>query len=110
MASAKIVEATDQDFQEKVIKASKEKPVLVDFWAPWCGPCRMIAPVLEELAEEMDEITIVKVNVDDSPTTPAQYGVRGIPTLMLFKDGEVQGTKVGALPKAKLEAFIREHI
>jgi len=106
---AEILQVGDQDFEEKVLK--NEKPVLVDFWAPWCGPCRMIAPVLEEIAEEMaDEIVVAKVNVDDHPATPGRYGIRGIPTLMLFKDGEVQGTKVGAISKQKLVEFIREHI
>ena len=96
---------TDSSFETDVIKS--EKPVLVDFWAEWCGPCVQIAPALEELANEYkDSLTVVKVNIDENPETPAKYGVRGIPTLILFKDGEIAATKVGAAPKRQLSEWI----
>tara|TARA_Y100000588_G_scaffold175835_1_gene189903 strand:+ start:5148 stop:5468 length:321 start_codon:yes stop_codon:yes gene_type:complete len=96
---------TDSTFEADVIKS--EKPVLVDFWAEWCGPCVQIAPALEELANEYkDSLTVVKVNIDENPETPAKYGVRGIPTLILFKDGEIAATKVGAAPKRQLSEWI----
>ncbi|MEE2694201.1 MAG: thioredoxin TrxA [Pseudomonadota bacterium] len=96
---------TDSSFEADVIKS--EKPVLVDFWAEWCGPCVQIAPALEELANEYKEtLTVVKVNIDENPQTPAKYGVRGIPTLILFKDGEIAATKVGAAPKRQLSEWI----
>ena len=96
---------TDSSFEADVIKS--EKPVLVDFWAEWCGPCVQIAPALEELADEYKEsLTVVKVNIDENPETPAKYGVRGIPTLILFKDGEIAATKVGAAPKRQLSEWI----
>ena len=101
-----IEHVTDASFEQAVLKA--KQPVLVDFWAEWCAPCRQIAPTLEDLADEMaDTLTIAKVNVDDNPGTPGKYGVRGIPTLILFKDGEVAGTKVGVLPKMKLVAWVQ---
>tara|TARA_B100001142_G_C14295497_1_gene640678 strand:- start:306 stop:626 length:321 start_codon:yes stop_codon:yes gene_type:complete len=101
-----IVQVSDSDFDEKVINA--EGPVLVDFWAEWCGPCRQIAPALEELSKEMsDSITIVKVDVDSNPSTPAKYGVRSIPTLIIFNAGDVASMKVGALPKSKLKEWIQ---
>ncbi len=96
---------SDDEFEETVLKAAK--PVLVDYWAEWCGPCKMIAPILNEIADEYDDqITVVKMNIDDNDNTPQQYGVRGIPTLMLFKDGEVEATKVGALTKGQLKEFL----
>jgi thioredoxin 1 len=100
---------TDASFKADVLDASK--PVLVDFWAEWCGPCKQIAPSLEEIGTELgDKLTIAKVNVDENPQTPGQYGIRGIPTLMLFKDGKVAATKVGALPKNKLKEWIESVI
>ncbi|HLF67274.1 MAG TPA: thioredoxin [Gammaproteobacteria bacterium] len=99
----------DNHFNNQVLEANK--PVLVDFWAPWCGPCKAIAPALEALAAQYaDKIKVFKMNVDDNQETPAQYGVRGIPTLMLFKDGEVLATQVGALTQVQLAAFIDAHI
>lgn len=96
---------TDESFEADVLKASV--PVLVDFWAEWCGPCKMIAPALEDLAREMaDKVKIVKLNIDDSPNTPTKYGVRGIPTLMLFKGGNVAATKIGALSKGALSDWV----
>ena len=104
-----IVYTTDASFDADVLKA--ELPVLVDFWAEWCGPCRMIGPILEDLAKEYaGRVNIVKVNVDDSSVSAATYGVRGIPTLLLFKNGELVETKVGALPKGQLAAFIDSNI
>ena len=109
MSSEKIIHVSDDSFEADVLKASQ--PVVVDFWAPWCGPCKQIAPILDEIAEEMDgKVTIAKINIDDNPNTPGRYGVRGIPTMMLFNDGNVQGTKVGAANKSKLVEFINEHI
>ena len=99
------VSVTDDSFETDVLKA--DRPVVVDFWAEWCGPCKQIGPALEEIASEMGEkVTIAKVNIDDNPNAPSQYGVRGIPTLLLFKDGEVVDTKVGAAPKRALEDWI----
>ncbi len=98
---ADIQQVSDSSFDGDVLKAAI--PVLIDFWAPWCGPCRAIAPIVEELASEYDgKLKIVKMNVDDNPQTPAQYGVRGIPNLILFKGGEVKQQIVGAVPKAQL--------
>ncbi|MDA1098961.1 MAG: thioredoxin TrxA [Proteobacteria bacterium] len=100
---------SDDSFDKDVLNA--EGPVVVDFWAEWCGPCKQIAPALEDIANEMgDRVTIAKVNIDDNPSIPAKYGVRGIPTLMLFKDGEVASMKVGALPKGKIREWIEESI
>ncbi len=96
---------SDDSFDQDVLKAGD--PVLVDFWAEWCGPCKMISPALEEIAGEMNgRVTIAKVNIDENPLTPQKYGVRGIPTLMLFKDGQVAATKVGALPKNQLAEWV----
>jgi thioredoxin 1 len=100
---------TDASFEADVLKASG--PVLVDFWAEWCGPCRQIAPALEELAKDMDgKITVAKINIDDNPATPGKYGVRGIPTLMIFRDGQVAATKIGALPKSKLYEWVESSL
>lgn len=105
----KIVQVSDDSFEEDVIKS--DKPVLVDFWAPWCGPCKMIAPLLDAIVEEFDgKITVAKMNVDDNNETPPKYGIRGIPTLLLFNGGNVVGTKVGALSKTQLTDFIQENI
>jgi thioredoxin 1 len=102
---SQIVNVTDDSFEDDVLKA--DHPVLVDYWAEWCGPCKMIAPVLEEVASEYEgKLTIAKLNIDDNPNTPPKYGIRGIPTLMLFKNGNVEATKVGAVSKSQLTAFI----
>ena len=100
---------TDESFESDVLQASG--PVVVDFWAEWCGPCKQIGPALEEIAGEMEgKVTIAKVNIDDSPNAPSKYGVRGIPTLLLFKDGEVVSKKVGAAPKGQLQAWIEDSL
>lgn len=107
--SDSVLHVTDSDFNEVVLKAGC--PVLVDYWAEWCGPCRMIAPVLDEIAREyVGKLTVAKLNIDENPNTPSHYGVRGIPTLMLFKNGEVEATKVGALTKSQLATFIDSNI
>ncbi|KAA0876199.1 thioredoxin TrxA [Nitrincola tapanii] len=103
--SENIVNVTDATFEEEVVKA--DGPVLVDYWAEWCGPCKMIAPVLEEIAKEYaGQLKVCKLNIDENNETPPKFGIRGIPTLMLFKGGNVEATKVGALSKSQLSAFI----
>ena len=100
-----IQHVTDADWNAKVLGA--DKPVLVDYWAEWCGPCKMIAPILEEIAEEyVDRVQVCKLDIDANQETPPKYGIRGIPTLMLFRNGEVEATKVGALSKSQLAAFL----
>ncbi|MES9870405.1 MAG: thioredoxin TrxA [Sedimenticola sp.] len=107
--SEQIVHVTDDSFEAEVLQSAQ--PVLVDYWAEWCGPCKMIAPVLDEIAGEYaGKVKITKLNIDDNPNTPPRYGIRGIPTLMLFKDGEVEATKVGAVSKSQLTAFIDSNI
>ena len=105
MATNTILEVTDSDFDQTVLKS--DQPVMVDFWAAWCGPCRMIAPALEEIAGALgDKVKIVKLNVDENPKTAAKYGIMSIPTLMMFKNGEIASRQVGAAPKQKLQQWI----
>ena len=107
--SDRIIHLTDESFEQEVLKSSD--PVLVDYWADWCGPCKMIAPVLDEIADEYEgKIRIAKLNIDQNPDTPPRFGIRGIPTLMLFKRGEVEATKVGAVSKSQLTAFIDSNL
>ena len=104
-----IIHTSDANFQDDVINS--DTPVLVDYWAEWCGPCKMIAPLLDEVASEyIDRLKICKIDVDANQETPPKYGIRGIPTLMLFKNGEVEATKVGALSKSQLQAFLDSNI
>ncbi|HSV04765.1 MAG TPA: thioredoxin TrxA [Phenylobacterium sp.] len=101
------VKVTDESFESDVLQA--EKPVLVDFWAEWCGPCKQIAPALEQIADEFaGKVTVAKLNIEESPTTPSRYGVRGIPTMMLFKGGQMASMKVGAMPKQKILEWLNE--
>ena len=102
------VKVTDDSFQSDVL--GSDVPVVVDYWAEWCGPCRQIAPALDELAGEMKNLKIAKINIDENPSVPTKYGVRGIPTLMLFKGGEVVATKVGAVPKSQIQSWIESNI
>jgi len=107
--SDKIVFVTDDTFDEEIVKSGE--PVLVDYWADWCGPCKMIAPILDEIATEYaGKLKIAKLNIDENPLTPPKFGIRGIPTLMLFKGGNVEATKVGAVSKSQLTAFIDSNI
>jgi len=107
--SAQIIHTSDDSFEQEVLQS--QLPVLVDYWAQWCGPCKMIAPILDEVAKEYEgRIKIAKLNIDENQNTPPKYGIRGIPTLMLFKNGNVEATKVGALSKSQLTAFIDSNI
>ena len=107
--SSDIVYVTDDSFEDDVLKS--EIPVLVDYWAEWCGPCKMIAPILEEIVGEYTgKLKVAKLNIDENSATPPKFGIRGIPTLMIFKDGDVEATKVGALSKSQLTAFIDQSI
>ena len=109
MPSELIKHVTDASFEAEVLKSGT--PVLVDYWAEWCGPCKMIAPILDEAAAQFgDRLLVAKMNVDENREVPARYGIRGIPTLMLFKDGQLAATKVGALSKAQLTAFVEPHL
>ena len=103
------IKTTDADFITEVLQS--DMPVLVDFWAEWCGPCKAIGPALEEISDEMgDRVKIVKINIDENPATPQQFGVRGIPTMLIFNGGEIKAEKIGALPKSKLSEWIEESI
>ena len=105
--SDKITHVTDSSFDQEVLSA--EGPVLVDYWAEWCGPCKMIAPIIDEIADEYgDRLKVTKLDIDSNMQTPQQYSIRGIPTLMIFRDGKVQATKVGAMTKGQLKAFVEE--
>ncbi len=107
--SDRIIHVTDESFEREVLQSPL--PVLVDYWAEWCGPCKMIAPILDEIAEAyQDRLRIAKLNIDQNPNTPPRYGIRGIPTLMLFKGGEVEAIKVGAVPKSQLIAFLDSNL
>ena len=106
MATLKV---TDENFDTEVIKSSK--PIVVDFWAEWCGPCKMVAPILEEISNEMaNDVVIAKHNIDNEPNTPTKYGIRGIPTMLLFSGGELKATKVGATTKSNIVSWIKENI
>jgi thioredoxin 1 len=109
VSNAQIVHTSDSSFDQDVIKS--QQPVLLDFWAEWCGPCKMIAPILDQIATEYgDRLKIAKLNIDENPQTPPKFGIRGIPTLILFKNGAVEAQKVGALSKAQLAAFLDQHL
>ena len=105
----KTIELTDDNFEQEI--SNTDIPILVDYWAEWCGPCKMVGPILEEISEEMaNDIVIAKHDIDSEPNMPTKYGVRGIPTMLLFKGGELKATKVGATPKSDIVAFIKENI
>jgi thioredoxin 1 len=107
--SNQIVYITDDTFEDEVLRSTT--PVLVDYWAEWCGPCKMIAPILDEISGQYsDRLKVAKLNIDENPNTPPKYGIRGIPTLMLFRDGNVEATKVGAVSKSQLAAFLDGHL
>jgi len=107
--SDKIIHVTDDTFESEVLNA--DRPVLIDYWAEWCGPCKMIAPVLDEIAEEYDgRLTVAKLNIDENPNTPQKFGIRSIPTLMLFKDGAVHAQKLGAMSKSQLTEFLDSNL
>jgi len=109
VSSPHIVHTTDATFSQDVLKS--DKPVLLDFWAEWCGPCKMIAPILDEIASEYgDRIKVAKINIDENPQTPPKFGIRGIPTLILFKNGTVEAQKVGAVSKSQLLAFLDSNL
>jgi thioredoxin 1 len=109
VSSQNIVHTTDATFSQDVLKS--DKPVLLDFWAEWCGPCKMIAPILDEIATEYkDKVRVAKINIDENPQTPPKFGIRGIPTLILFKNGTVEAQKVGAVSKSQLAAFLESNL
>ena len=109
ISKTNIIDVNADTFMTEVIEASKEKPIIVDFWAPWCGPCKMIAPVLNEIAQER-EITIAKVNTDSNPVSPGRFGVRGIPALLLFNNGEMIDRMTGAMPKQNMDAWLDKYM